>query len=341
MRLGFRNAARAGCWRYFACCLVVLALAGAGRALADQCPTFAPVMYLELVGIYTDPAQSVVDHQAEQKNTEVTRSVDDFMRYVETAVDGSSGKSDAAMLACAFSAYRSWAVAGALTGEPPKYNRDGAAKRAQYIVGLNILALKFKAAGAPADGQILAWLRALNHKNMDAYLRGTNRGNLYAWSGAAAAVFALLDHDRKALDYQDQVWRQTIAAIRDDGTIDGEMVRGRRALIYHMFSFSATLVLQEARRALRYRDEPSDVARVKLLADQIGRSLCDPRFLEERARAAQEVPGDWAYRIPIGFGKNVLGENWTRCGRPNSDLSDPTLGGNAHESAAVMRKLVR
>lgn len=326
------------------CCVSLLVasinLGWVGRAEADRCPSFAPVMYLELVGIYTDPAQSVVDPQAEQKNAEVTRSVDDFMRYVEKAVDA-GGKPNEAVLACAYGAYKSWALAGALTGEPPKYNRDGAAKRAQYIVGLNVLALKFKAAGSPVDGPILSWLRALNYKNMDAYLRGTNRGNLYAWSGAAAAAFGLLDHDRKALDYQDQVWRHTIAEIRDDGTIDGEMARGRRALIYHMFSLSATLMLQEARRALGYHDEPAEIARVKLLADQIGRSLCDSRRLEERTHASQEIPGDWAYRIPIGFGDGILDADWVRCGRPNADLADPTLGGNARESAAVFKKSMR
>jgi poly(beta-D-mannuronate) lyase len=228
-----------------------------------------------------------------------------------------------------------------LTAEPPTYNREGTIKRSQYIVGLNVLALKFKTAGQPIDGAILIWLRTLNHKNMDWYQRGANRGNLYVWSGAAAALFAILDRDARALGYQDQAWRDAMAAIRDDGTVAGELARGHRALIYHMFSLSATLVLRSARKTLGIAESPADNARVKLLADQIGRALCDPHLLEVSAQVTQEIPGDWAYRAPLGFGREILSSDWSRCGKPNANLSDPTIGGDTQVSAEVLRQLSR
>src|SRR4030088_3507613 len=110
---------------------------------------------------------------------------------------------------------------------------------------------------------------------------------------------------------------------------------------YHMFSLSATLVLRSARTALGPPETADDKHRLRLLADMIGRTLCDPREMERTAKATQEVPGDWAYRVPIGYGFDLLNGHWSRCARPKADLSDPTSGGNARHSADVLSRLAR
>ena len=185
---------------------------------------------------------------------------------------------------------------------PKPYNRDGTVKRGEYLIGLNVLALKFRAAGFALDPTVIDWLHTLNRENLSFYEKASNRGNLRVWAAAGAALFALIQPDAGALGFQDQVWHEAMAAIHDDGTIDAELARGQRALIYHMFSFSAALVLHAAREGLGYRDTPADTARLKLLADMIGQSLCDPKPFAARAQANQEIPGDWAYRVPLGFG---------------------------------------
>lgn len=323
----------------FALSLGLWVLCHPARAAGPSCPDFPPVLSLQLVGIYTDARQSVPDPAAEKKNSDLTSGVDQLLRSVEQALDRPGvGSGDPAAI-CAYENFRKWATAGALTVEPKPYNRDGTVKRGEYIIGLNILALKFRAAGFTLDPIVINWLHTLNHENLDFYEKATNRGNLRIWAAAGAALFALVQHDPEALDFQDRVWREAMAAIHDDGTIDAELARGQRALIYHMFSLSATLVLHAARDALGYHDTPADTARLKMLADMIGQTLCDPKPLAGRAQATQEIPGDWGFRVPIGFGGGFLGDTWTRCGRPNAAPSDPTSGGDARHSAAVLAQL--
>jgi poly(beta-D-mannuronate) lyase len=300
---------------------------------------FPPVRTLELVGIYTDARQSVPNPDAERRNTEMTASVDSFMRFLEKAVDNPAARPGDPAADCAYDNLRQWARDGALTVDPPQFNRDGLVKRQEYLVGLDILALKFQAAHFPQDPAIVSWLRQLTYKYIDYYARATNRGNLYVWSGAAAALFALFDHDRRAIDYQNQVWQSALMAIRGDGLIDAELARGQRALIYHMFSFSAVSTLRAAREAFGYPTSPAEKARLKLLSDAIGHSLCSPDWMAQRAQAKQETPGDWAYRLPIGLGGDLLNQDWSQCGRPNADVSDPTSGGDTRHTAAVLKAM--
>jgi poly(beta-D-mannuronate) lyase len=352
--LGFAHAVSRA---FHFCCaaLVALALGRAGitdsaaqdrsalqpRPVAATCPVFKPVMYLELENFYSDSKFSVVNHGAEDRNNAQVKPIDDFMRSIEQALDHTKSPADPAAMACAYNAFKSWAAAGALTGEPPKFNSEGALKRSSYLVGINILALKFKGSGYPLDGVTLKWLHTLNAKNADFFEHGSNRGNLRVWSGAIAAVHAVVDPDPLFRRYQDQVWREAIAAIHDDGTIDAEMARGARALIYHMFSLSATLVLHDARRALGYPDAPADMARLHLLIDTVGKTLCDPHRFDTPAKAVQEIPGDWAYRVPNGFGRDLLTADWARCGMPKAALSDTTFGGDTSVSAAALKQAKR
>lgn len=307
-------------------------------ALPLSCPDFPPVLSLQLVAIYTDTRQSVPDAAAEKKNSDLTAGVDQFLRSIEQAIDRPDVHRGDPAADCAFENFKKWAIAGALTVEPKPYNRDGTVKRGEYLIGLNVLALKIKAAGFTLDPTVITWLRTLNHENMDFYEKASNRGNLRIWAGTAAALFALVQPDAQALDFQNRVWREAMTAIHDDGMIDAELARGQRALIYHMFSFSATLMLRDAREALGYRNSPSDTAKVKSLANMIGRTLCDPQMLAGPARAKQEIPGDWGYRVPIGFGADLLDENWSRCGRAHVSLSDPTSGGDTQHAAAILKQ---
>jgi len=305
------------------------------------CPVFPPMMTLVLGDIYSDAHGSVPDEAMVQKNKEQTDKIDAFLRYAENALDSPTARTGDAVSDCAYDNFREWAKAGALTVEPKPYNRQGKVSRGEYLIGIDVLALKFNAAGFLLDQDTMLWLHTLNEDNLTFYEHASNRGNLRIWAGAAAALDALLENNSEAESFQDQVWREAMAAINKDGTIDGEMARAHRALIYHMFSFSATLVQRSARSALGYRELPADRARLKLLADMIGDTLCDPKRIEPAAHAVQEIPGDWGYRIPIGFGADLLNANWSKCGRPQAGLSDPTSGGDTKHTAEILRQLAQ
>jgi poly(beta-D-mannuronate) lyase len=313
----------------------------AASPAGETCPVFPPVMSLSLADIYADAKGSVPNEAAVRGNRDLIAGLDQFMRYLEQALDSPNARQGDAAVACAYGNFKQWATARALTVEPKPYSREGATKRGEYLIGIDILALKFKAAGFAMDGDMLAWLRTLNHENITSYERASNRGNLRIWSAAAAALYAIIERDPATLDFQDRVWHEAMAAIHDDGTIDAEMARGQRALIYHMFSLSATLVLRSAREALGYPETPQDHSRLKRLADMIGHTLCKPGDIEHTAQAIQEIPGDWGYRIPVGFGADMLDQDWSRCGRPHAALSDPTSGGDARHSADLLSRFAK
>ena len=316
-----------------------LGIAAPARAQSPGCLSFPPVPYLVLEDIYTDSHFSIVNQQAEQENNARIAAVDQFMHSIEQALDAPSGSAQAATAPCAYQNFRRWASADALGGKQPTFNNEGIIKRGQYLIGLDLLAIKFKVAGFAIDKVILDWLHDLNDKNIDLWQHGTNRGNLYVWSGAAAALFAVLDRDPKALRYEDQVWHDAMAAIHDDGTITAELARAHRALIYHMYSFSATLILMQAREAMGEKLTQPDLAKIHRLATTIGQTLCDPHRFEVLTNASQEIPGDWGYRVPLGFGENELTPDWLRCGMPKAAVVDIGFGGDTRRSAAALHRL--
>ena len=308
---------------------------------STPCTVFPPVTSLILGDIYSDVQGSVPNEAMVRTNKEQTDRVDNFLRYAEHALDSPNARIGDAGADCAYDNFRRWARAKALTVEPKPYNRQGAVSRGEYLTGIDVLALKFKTAGFVLDQDTLQWLHTLNDENLNLYEHATNRGNLRIWAAAAAALDALIEKNPIADSFQDQVWHEAMAVIHNDGTIDTEMARAHRALIYHMFSFSATLVLRSARSALGYTESPADQARLKLLTDMIGNTLCDPKRIEPAAHAVQEIPGDWAYRVPIGFGSDLLNANWSKCGQPRTDLSDPTSGGDTKHTAEILSRLAQ
>jgi hypothetical protein len=100
------------------------ALAGAKAANAP-CLVFPPVSYLTGKSMYTDVRGSIVNPAIVKKNEESSDGVTGFMGYAEQALDDPRPGPGHATLACAYAAFKQWAAAGALTGKPPKFNREG------------------------------------------------------------------------------------------------------------------------------------------------------------------------------------------------------------------------
>jgi poly(beta-D-mannuronate) lyase len=300
------------------------------------CPSFAPVMALDLENIYHDPRSSVPDVRAEERNGIRLKHVIDFMQFIEQKLDRRD--LDTAQRVCAFDNFRSWAVAGALTNQPfVKYSREGTITRNQDLLGMLVIAIKFKESGFFLDDAILDWLGTLTQQEMDFFERATNRSNLYYWSGAAAALLALIDREPRALTYQERVWQAAILDIQYDGTLVAEMARGQRALIYHMYAFSALLMLRAAREPLGYQTSGAAAARLRLLAGTIGRALCNPQLMGKLASANIETPGNWAYRIPAGLGRDLISSDWSRCGNLIGNTVDIGFGGDTRLTATALR----
>ena len=304
------------------------------------CQLIPSMATLVLDSIYSDAKGSIEDRAAEDRNAARTKSVSTFLTAIENAIDKPTARPGDPEADCAVQQFGSWAHAGALTFEPPSYNREGKISRGLMNPGFQMVGVKYRAAGFSLDQQTLSSLKTMNTENMVFYEKGTNRGNQRVWAATGAAIHALLDRDPESMRFQDQVWHEAIAAIHDNGAVDAEVSQGKRAIVYHLYSFAATVMLHSARQALGYPDNPADMARLRLLGHLIGRSMCDQTEMERLARAKQEVPGAWAYRVVIGFNdKDLTGDDWTRCIPADVVAFEWGSGGDSRRSADILKQL--
>lgn len=320
-------------------CFVLAATTSVAYA-EPGCPSSPPMPTLELKSMYSDSKGSIIDSANEDANAQIMAPIFTFFRTMERALDAADAHPGNPDTDCAFQLFGQWAKAGALTVEPQVYEGQGKVKRGLLNPSFQMIGIKFRAAGYTLDGTILAWLRKMDQENVDFYTKGTNRANQRVWAATGAALNNVLERDPVALAFEDQVWREALAAITDDGFIAAELERGQQALVYHLYSLSATLVLEAARHALGYSETAEERQRVKKLAVAIGETLCDSHRMEELAKAKIRIPdGQWAYQVTNGFGGDRLDANWSRCGLPQTDFNARDMGGDSRRSAAILNGL--
>ncbi|MDR3518746.1 MAG: alginate lyase family protein [Azospirillaceae bacterium] len=320
-------------------CFMLVATTGVAYA-ESGCPSIPPMPTLELKSMYSDSKGSVISSANEDANSKIMDPIVTFFRTIEHALDGADAHPGNPETDCAFQLFGQWANAGTLTFEPHVYEGQGKVKRGLLNPGFQIIGLKFRAAGYTLNGSMLVWLRKMDQENVEFYTKGANRANQRVWAATGAALNNVLQRDPVALAFQDQVWHEAIAAIDNDGLIAAELERGQQALVYHIYSLSATLVLEAARNALGYNESAEERQRVKKLAVAIGETLCDSHKMEELAKAKIRIPdGQWAYEVTNGFGGDRLDANWLRCGLPQTDFNARDMGGDSRRSAAILNEL--
>ncbi|MCC8968565.1 alginate lyase family protein, partial [Bradyrhizobium sp. Pear76] len=322
-------------------CSVLVATADIAHA-KPVCPSIPPMPTLELKSMYSDSKGSVVDNANEDANAEIMAPIFTFFRTMERALDGANAHPGSPDTDCAFQLFGRWAKAGALTFEPQVYEGQGKVKRGLLNPAFQMIGIKFRAAGYTLNGTMLAWLRQMDQENIEFYAKGTNRANQRVWAATGAALNNVLERDPVALAFQNQVWHEALAAIDNDGFIAAELERGSQALVYHIYSLSATLVLEAARNALGYSEPTAERQRVKKLAVAIGETLCDSHKMEELAKAKIRIPdGQWAYEVMNGFGGDRFDANWSRCGLAQTDFNARDMGGDSRRSVAILSGLHR
>lgn len=291
--------------------------------------------------IYADHSRGDrADPRAEQRNSDLRQELTTFIRILHDAYDRGE-RTD-----CARAALSSWAEAKALLVAPVDANAR--VERVLAAVALNALAIKGSAHGERPGPTELSWLRnltlAVSHDYGRDSLRGTPyfRNNVFFWASAAVGLHAVLTRDPVMIAAADQAWRDVIGQIDVNGLLTAELKRGRRALVYHQFAFSALLILREARIALGQPVSAADGAAVQRLADVIGKALCEPGELSARAEETEiEKPGGWGGRVASAFGADVIGADWKRCAAPPAGTVDLRLGGDIARTREAIRRQAR
>jgi poly(beta-D-mannuronate) lyase len=305
-----------------------------GAFAADQnCPSFPVVHRVEGIAYYTDRAYSVMDLELRRRNDALLSGVSHMMEYVETTLDYAGAMSRATD--CPLKIIEDWANQRGML-EPP-IETQGRIERAKFSIGLDVIALKLRALGYTVDATVFDWLRDLDDAVITYFEQGRNRANLYTWSGVAAAGFSLLTDDRRAVIYENEVWRESIGQITPDGFLPKELTRAHRALIYHQYALSALLMLRQMRFALGEKASAAEDAVIKRLADRIGANLCNPQQIAAASGASQEMPDQTAFRVPDTFGDGLLDSDWTRCGIKPPHYHDVSLGGRLDLTARLLQ----
>lgn len=310
--------------------LVAAAVFAGAAAAQDACPRIMPLKRLKAVNIYFDSKGAMPDQQAQQHNAEQRAELTAFLKLLHEAYDKQSaiGKQ-----ACASELITRWASDEALLLPPTA--ATARVERVLAAVAINSMLVKRARAGALPSKHELEWIRKLTEAvgrdyHRDA-LAGTPffRNNTYFWSMAAQGLHAVLTGDSYFINVSDIGWRDALAMIDAEGFLAAELKRGRRAIVYHQFSYSALLILRETRYALGLGVTAADLRAMRRLSGTIGKALCgDGRMLARAQVRDLEKPGDWGFRVASVFGLDINGADWDRCGTFIKDPVDLRLGGD-------------
>lgn len=331
-------------------CLVVLVLltslvVALNPAMADSsiCPDIPPVLRIESANFYLDQKGSIPDEAVEQDNEKLSTNLTNLYGLLHYATDISKSGKNKALLLCASALMHRWASAEALLDPPQEANSR--VQRVVVSVALNLYALKLERAGIQNTPVVIGWLGRLTKAVTRDYhrdaLKSTPyfRNNIYFWSGVAAGSFAILARDPAYAAYADLTWRDAIDQIGSDGVLAVELHRGRRALIYHQYAFSALLLLRELRHALEFESSSADLVKVHDLGRAIGRALCDASWMATRAGVAnQEHPGAWGFRLASVLGLDIVDDNWHRCGTVLKNPIELRIGGDVAATQRAIRE---
>lgn len=273
-------------------------------------------------------------------NQQQTKAITDFLVYAESALDRGGHPGDPAS-DCAYLNLLAWARAGALLQDAVPYSTASNVERMFKTPAFNVLTLKFEDAGYKLTPEVLAWLKALNHKSIDWCGRASVTGNQKVWCGAMAALYCLIQPDQKALKFQDEVWRDSIASIGDDGVIESELGRGQMVLIYHNLWLSGVLMMRAARQSMGQYSGAEKNARIKLVADFIGKELCDHSELLRRAKvsALYKQPHIYERMFPSTikvFGSDLFNSDWDSCARRDIEYFNSDVGGDLRKTRDVL-----
>jgi poly(beta-D-mannuronate) lyase len=312
-------------------------------AHAGDCPSEPPVARVESAKFYSDSHGAVLDKDKVEERNRAILPLRNFVSDVSARIDGA----DRAGQECAQQMMLAWAQANALLEEPS--DMAGQRDRQIFTISLNIIALKLQAAGLGIE-PLLGWLGQVNHAVIDYFAKrnklaaATHRpeagwapvDNLYVWSGVDAASFAVLDHDRVARQYEDEVWSAEIKAIRPDGYVESELRRAGRALSYHVYDLSALLTLHAFRESLGEALTAQERAAIDRLVDRVGAALCDPAAM---ATAAGGFPQEKPVASSVGTGfalePQFLSQQ-IRSFLAGIPTTDPLFGGNLARTADIL-----
>lgn len=317
--------------------LVLLSSSTFPSLAQNSCPTIAPLQSVGGVQWYADKSSSVVDPEKRRQHEEALKPLYDLMRLISNAADHELDNAVRGDPMCARENLRIWASAGALLTRPAW--GFSLAEQTIAVVGLNVVALKFKSANEPLSPTVLDWIHRTTDTIVKTYEGNTQRGNLYAWSGVAAASNDLLTGRKTYASYHARVWQESTNQIRPDGYVDTELSRKARALIYHNYLRGALTLLKRLRLRLGDSEKPGELHNLSRLDAVVNANACDASAISKLADAPQQSLTDWDTSISTYFAEASKDPTWRQCTQTRLGFSGPTYGGRFDLTSRVLDQL--
>jgi poly(beta-D-mannuronate) lyase len=271
-----------------------------GRALPEAaCPSPpAPVRDIQARSYYSDARHSIVDPAAHAAHDAAVKPLHDFADGVTRQADRWMGshppRPEAA--ACALAWLNAWAIRDAMLG---RVTNQGGYERKWTLGGIALAYLKIHDAPGldPATKtRVESWLRRLSEAVRPYYDAPPGSGsgrinNHLYWAALAVAASAVASDDRTAFDWAIAKYRFALTQIGKDGTLPLELMRGRRALHYHLFAVAPLVMLAEIGTANGLDLYAENNGALTRLVGRVVNGLNDPESFAKRTGEAQEPEG--------------------------------------------------
>lgn len=239
---------------------------------------------------YTDESHSIVDPELRAGYVDDVKGYQKSAQQVVRLADQYRATGDPALPLCVADLLHGLADSNVLGGQmdgPQAYTVRAWMLNAYAVSWLKVRAGVHGDAGETAE--ILTWLRRLARDTAKYNDRINRRNNLRYWAGLAVMTSAIATDDDQLFNWAINSYRIGIKQIEPDGSLDAEMRRGSRALIYHNFA-AAPLVL------MAYLAEKNGIDLIgendralSRLVTLVVHGLDDPSWIAQRAGVPQQA----------------------------------------------------
>ncbi|AZO90979.1 hypothetical protein BOO88_19470 [Stutzerimonas stutzeri] len=211
-----------------------------------------------------------------------------------------------------------WAKADALTG-PEEQHSESDVNRYMFLSSTAMNYLKIKPALSAEDQQIIEkWLLNLAMRNRESSIYLKSTGNLRSWHALGILATGIAANRKDLIDDAREKYTIGTSLINDDGTIDTELARQHRALIYTDGATIPLVLMAELSRKIHEDWYEINPGRIDLTPARILYGVKHPEWFAQRAGGAEQElvkPGCWLIFFAMRHPENqeaqeALKEKW-------------------------------
>ncbi len=144
--------------------------------------------------------------------------------------------------------------------------------------------------------------------------------------------------------YGDATWRGAVNAISQNGFVEPELRRGKRALGYHMYHYSALVMLKALRQARGRRTNVAQNVALDRLGERVVSGLCAPLSFRSAAPVqlpAAHIPDKHRFSAMYTFATPAVLRRLRRCGFVPNRYRDDFFTGDIRRLLPVLKAKAR